>query len=175
MKLKYIYPKEFKSTKKEKKKFKEYEKFLNSLIFSFLKGCFWFAVLPYIFIKKIKKRSRIVYNSKIHSQGKIEHKFISNLPVHKTLQGFTTSLTYKVSFPCYKLKMEDKKVNLIEEIFKKRYDTYCNIVEGDLKKERHKAYNKTDKYKAYHKAYNQRPEVKERMRKRKKEKTNEST
>ena len=69
--------------------------------------------------------------------------------------------------------------------FKKRYDIACDLLEGDLKKERVRAYHKTynqkpevkervraysqkpevkERVRAYHKTYNQKPEVKERVR-----------
>ena len=56
--------------------------------------------------------------------------------------------------------------------FRKMYDAYCDITEGDLKKEKAKEYYQRPEVKAYYKEYKkeynkeyyQRPEVKARMK-----------
>ena len=52
--------------------------------------------------------------------------------------------------------------------FKKRYDIACDLLEGDLTKEKRRAYHQKpevkEKQRAYSKAYHQKPEVKEKRR-----------
>ena len=52
--------------------------------------------------------------------------------------------------------------------FKKRYNAYCDIVEGDLKKAKQREYSQKPEVKAkqreYHQKYYQKPEVKAKQR-----------